>query len=68
MNDETFYFSFSHQSSDGTWHFNKTYEYGTTWPTVLTHFLNFLSGVYGYNINGKVDYPENPFPFEGKQE
>lgn len=55
MND-TFYFSFDHQSSDGNWRFSRNYEYGTPWDEVLKDFIDYLSGVYGYDINKKVSF------------
>ena len=55
MTDE-FYFSFDHQSNDGNWRFSRSYEYGTPWDTVLEDFLDYLSGVYGYDINKKVSF------------
>lgn len=53
MSDE-FYFSFTHTSDDGNWQFSKNYEYGTPWDTILKDFLDYLSGVYGYDIRSKV--------------
>ena len=55
MSDE-FYFSFDHQSSDGNWRFSRSYEYDTPWDTVLQDFLDYLSGVYGYDISKKVSF------------
>jgi len=55
MTDE-FYFSFDHQSSDGNWRFSRNYEYGTPWDAVLKDFLDYLSGVYGYDISKKVAF------------
>lgn len=42
--------------------FNTTFriEEGEVWGEVLTHFLDFLSGVYGYDIKKFVDYKGNP--------
>ena len=64
------YFDYSHVSEEGNWCFNKHYEYGTTWNTVLTDFLSYLSGIYGYNLHEKVTYKNNPiqYRFEGDDE
>ena len=64
------YFDYSHVSEGGNWSFNKNYEYGTTWNTVLTDFLSYLSGIYGYNLHEKVTYKNNPiqYKFEGDDE
>ena len=70
MNDKMF-FDFTHSSEDGNWTFNKNYDYGTQWSTVLTDFLNFLSGIYGYSIHNKVEYLGNPattYTFEDSEE
>ena len=61
MNDDSLFFSFSHHSDDGNWNFDKNYPYGTPWSTVLTDFLSFLSGVYGYNVSERVEYVGNPY-------
>ena len=55
MTDE-FYFSFTHTSNDGNWQFSRNYEYGTPWDTILKDFLDFMSGVYGYDISKKVSF------------
>lgn len=55
MTDE-FYFSFTHTSNDGNWQFSRNYEYGTPWDDVLKDFLDFMSGVYGYDISKKVSF------------
>ena len=60
MTDDNMFFSFTHSSEDGNWDFTKTYDYGTKWSTVLTDFLSFMSGVYGYNLHEQVDYNGNP--------
>lgn len=51
-----FYFAFTHTSDDGNWQFSRNYEYGTPWDEVLKDFLDYLSGVYGYDINKKVSF------------
>jgi hypothetical protein len=53
MTDE-FYFAFTHTSDDGNWQFSKNYAYGTPWDTILQDFLDYLSGVYGYDLRKKV--------------
>ena len=65
---DNFYFTFTHNSDDGNWEFSKNYPYGTSWDTVLTDFLSFMSGVYGYNIAEKVNYRSNPVVFKGHDE
>mgnify|MGYP003353081267 CR=1 FL=1 len=49
-------FNYTHTSIDGDWMFSKEYEYGTPWDTILTDFLSFLSGIYGYDIKSKVEF------------
>lgn len=60
MNDDKMFFDFTHSSEDGNWTFTKNYDYGTKWSTVLTDFLSFMSGVYGYNLHEKVNYSGDP--------
>ena len=55
MSDEM-NFSYTHNSIDGDWMFSTEYEYGTPWDTVLTDFISFLSGVYGYDIHKRVSF------------
>ena len=55
MTDE-FYFCFTHRSEDGNWQFSRNYEYGTPWDEVLRDFIQYLSGIYGYDISDKVKY------------
>lgn len=50
------YFAFSHSSQDGNWNFNREYDDGTPWDDVLKDFLDFMSGVYGYDISKKVSF------------
>ena len=54
-NQMTIAFSCEHDE-DGNWSFSKTYDDATPWDTVLTDFLQFLSGVYGYDIRDKVSF------------
>ena len=60
MTDDKMFFSFIHSSEDGNWDFNKTYDYGTTRDEVLTDFLSFMSGVYGYALHQAVSYKNKP--------
>ena len=60
MTDDKMHFGFDHMSEEGNWTFNKSYDYGTRWSTVLTDFLSFMSGIYGYSLHEKVDYDGNP--------
>lgn len=55
MSDK-FFFSFVHAGNDGNWSFDRNYEYGTSWDVVLQDFLQYLSGIYGYDISQKVSY------------
>jgi hypothetical protein len=29
---------------------------GTSWHSVMEQFANFMSDIYGYDINSKIDY------------
>ncbi len=58
--DDRVRYTFSYQSDDRsidtTIHMNED----EVWGEVITHFLDFLSGVYGYDIKQFVDYKNNP--------
>ena len=58
--DDRVTYRFSYDDEDRS--FNTTFriEEGEVWGEVLTHFLDFLSGVYGYDIKQFVDYNNNP--------
>jgi hypothetical protein len=58
--DDRVTYRFSYDDEDRS--FNTTFriEEGEVWGEVLTHFLDFLSGVYGYDIKKFVDYNSNP--------
>ena len=56
MNDKMVMNFNSMHHTDGEWAFSKAYDDATPWDTVLTDFLVFLSGVYGYDIRDKVSF------------
>jgi len=41
--------------------YNQSFEDAVTWPEVLQAFVNFLNGVYGYDVSNKVRIEASPF-------
>jgi hypothetical protein len=58
--DDRVTYRFSYDEEDRSFNTTIRIEEGEVWGEVLTHFLNFLSGVYGYDIKQFVDYNSNP--------
>lgn len=57
-------FTYREEDDDRNIHVRRSFEDATTWPVVLQEFLNFLNGVYGYDVSSKVRIEANPFGIE----
>jgi hypothetical protein len=53
-------YRFSYDDEDRTISSTVYVDDAEQWSEVVTHFLDFLSGVYGYDIKKFVDYKGNP--------
>lgn len=56
-----FSFSFVNPEDDRRITVDRSFEYDVTWPSVLQEFVDFLSGVYGYDISRKIKVQQYPF-------
>lgn len=59
-------FTYRELDDDRNIQVRRSFEDGSTWPVVLQEFLNFLNGVYGYDVSSKVRIEANPFGIEGR--
>ncbi len=53
MNDNTIY-GFAYRDCDGKQYKHEVTVEEVTWPEVLDDFVNFLQGVYGYDIKSQI--------------
>lgn len=52
-------YSHSDTASDKYYSFSGSYDFGTTWMELLEDYINFLSGIYGYDIREKVEFVDH---------
>ncbi len=53
-------YRFSYDEEDRSFNASFRVDDAEQWSEVVTYFLDFLSGVYGYDIKKFVDYKGNP--------
>ena len=53
-------YRFSYDEEDRSFNASFRVDDAEQWSEVVTYFLDFLSGVYGYDIKNFVDYKGNP--------
>ncbi len=58
--DDRATYRFSYDEEDRSFNASFRVDDAEQWSEVVTHFLDFLSGVYGYDIKKFVDYKGNP--------
>lgn len=54
-------FVYRNLSESRTVEHSQSFEDGTTWTEVLQAFVNFLNGVYGYDVSSKVRVEYSPY-------